>query len=156
MNATKTTLVPTPEWEWEPEWACPCESCDGWLTAQSWWWRAEWCWTLVTDFEKLARLCTTLAMSVSVREVRSDGYSCVMLNSDGDMMAGHRNRRKREELMRRSAMSSRPRSAQRTRHEANTSFSSRGNTLQRERQREAEREIFTIRGAFPEIIASQL
>lgn len=83
----------------------------------------------MTDFEKLARLCTTLAMSVRVREVRSDGYSCVRLKRDGDMMAGHRKRRKSEELMRRSAMSSRPRSAQRTRHDANTSFSSRGNTL---------------------------
>lgn len=96
------------------------------------WLMGGWRWTLVTDLEKLARLCTTLAMSVRVREVRSDGYSCVRLNRDGDMMAGHRKRRNRDELMRRSAMSSRPRSAQRTRHDANTSFSSRGNTLQRE------------------------
>lgn len=83
----------------------------------------------MTDLEKLARLCTTLAMSVRVRDVRSDGYSCVRLNSDGDMMAGHRKRRNSEELMSRSAISSRPLSAQRTRHDANTSFSSRGKTL---------------------------
>lgn len=88
----------------------------------------------MTDLEKLARLCTTLAMSVRVRDVRSDGYSCVRLNSDGDMMAGHRKRRNSEELMRRSAISSRPLSAQRTRHDANTSFSSRGKTLQNERE----------------------
>ncbi|TNN83159.1 hypothetical protein EYF80_006492 [Liparis tanakae] len=82
-----------------------------------------------TDLEKFARFCTTLAMRVSVRDVCSSGYSCVRLKSDGDMMAGHRKRRKREPLMRRSAMSSRPRSAQRTLQEANTSFSSRGKTL---------------------------
>lgn len=45
------------------------------------------------------------------------------------MTAGQRKRRKREALMRRSAMSSRPLSAQRSRHDAKTSFSSRGNTL---------------------------
>lgn len=82
-----------------------------------------------TDLEKLARFCTTLAMRVSVRDVCSSGYSWVRLKSDGDMIAGHRKRRKREPLMRRSAMSSRPLSAQRTRQEAKTSFSSRGNTL---------------------------
>lgn len=69
-------------------------------------------------------------MRVSVRDVCSSGYSCVRLKSDGDMMAGHRKRRKREPLMRRSAMSSRPLSAQRTLQEAKTSFSSRGKTLQ--------------------------
>lgn len=82
-----------------------------------------------TDLEKFARFCTTLAMRVSVRDVCSSGYSCVRLKSDGDMMAGHRKRRKREPLMRRSAMSSRPLSAQRTLQEAKTSFSSRGKTL---------------------------
>ena len=81
--------------------------------------------------EKLARFCTTFAMRVSVRDVCSSGYSWVRLKSDGDMMAGHRKRRKREPLMRRSAMSSRPLSAQRTLQEANTSLSSRGKTLQR-------------------------
>lgn len=79
---------------------------------------------------KLARFCMTLAMSVSVREVRSAGYSCIRLKSDGDMMAGHMKRRKREELIRLSARSSRPRSAHRALHEANTSFSSRGNMLE--------------------------
>ena len=86
--------------------------------------------------EKLARFCTTLAMRVRVREVCSSGYSCVRLKSDGDITAGHRKRRKSEPLMSRSAMSSRPRSAQRTLHEANTSFSSRGNTLPRNREGE--------------------
>lgn len=71
-------------------------------------------------------------MRVSVRDVCSSGYSWVRLNSDGDMMAGHRKRRNREPLMRRSAISSRPRSAQRTLQEAKTSFSSRGNTLWRQ------------------------
>lgn len=84
-----------------------------------------------TDLEKLARFCTTLAMRVSVRDVCSSGYSWVRLNSEGDMTAGHRKRRKREPLMRRSAMSSRPLSAQRTLQDAKTSFSSRGNTLYR-------------------------
>ncbi len=59
-----------------------------------------------TDFEKFARFCTTLAMRVSVREVCSSGYSCVRLNKEGDMTAGHRKRRKREPLISRSAMSS--------------------------------------------------
>ena len=90
----------------------------------------------MTDLEKLARFCTTLAMSVSVRDVRGPGYSCVRLKSDGDMMAGHKKRRKSEELMRRSAMSSRPCSLQRTLQEENTSFSSRGNTLPRGKERE--------------------
>lgn len=85
-----------------------------------------------TDLEKLARFCTTFAMRVSVRDVCSSGYSWVRLKSDGDMMAGHRKRRKREPLMRRSAMSSRPLSAQRTLQEAKTSFSSRGKTLREE------------------------
>lgn len=84
-----------------------------------------------TNLEKFARFCTTLAIRVSVRDVCSSGYSWVRLNRDGDMMAGHRKRRKREPLMRRSEMSSRPRSAQRTLQEANTSFNSRGKTLQR-------------------------
>lgn len=66
-----------------------------------------------------------------MRDVCSSGYSWVRLKSDGDMMAGHRKRRKRDPLMRRSAISSRPRSAQRTLQEANTSFSSRGKTLRR-------------------------
>lgn len=82
-----------------------------------------------TDFEKFARFCTTLAMRVSVREVCSSGYSCVRLNKDGDMTAGHRKRRKREPLISRSAMSSLPLSAHRTRQDANTSFSSLGNAL---------------------------
>lgn len=85
----------------------------------------------MTDLEKLARFCTTFAMRVSVRDVCSSGYSWVRLKSDGDIMAGHRKRKKREPLMRRSAMSSRPRSAQRTLQEAKTSFSSRGKTLQK-------------------------
>lgn len=69
-------------------------------------------------------------MSVSVREVRSAGYSCIRLKSDGDMMAGHMKRRNKEELMRLSARSSLPRSAHRALHEAKTSFSSRGNMLE--------------------------
>lgn len=82
-----------------------------------------------TDLEKLARFCSTLAMSVSVRDVCSSGYSWVRLNNDGDMTAGQRKRRKREPLIRRSAMSSLPLSAQRTRQDAKTSFSSRGKAL---------------------------
>lgn len=89
-----------------------------------------------TDLEKLARFCTTLAMRVSVRDVCSSGYSWVRLKRDGDMMAGHRKRRKREPLMRRSAMSSRPLSAHRTLQEAKTSFSSRGKTLRRDTQQD--------------------
>ena len=80
----------------------------------------------------LARFCITLAMSVSVREVRSAGYSCIRLNREGDMMAGHMKRRNREELMRLSARSSLPRSAHLALHEAKTSFSSRGNMLKQE------------------------
>lgn len=87
----------------------------------------------VTHLQKLAKFCITLAMSVSVREVRSAGYSCIRLNREGDMMAGHMKRRKREELMRLSARSSLPRSAHLARQEAKTSFSSRGNMLKRKR-----------------------
>lgn len=85
-----------------------------------------------THLLKLARFCITLAMSVSVREVRSAGYSCIRLNREGDMMAGHMKRRNREELMRLSARSSLPRSAHLALHEAKTSFSSRGNMLKQE------------------------
>lgn len=84
-----------------------------------------------THLLKLARFCITLAMSVSVRDVRSAGYSCIRLNREGDMMAGHMKRRNREELMRLSARSL-PRSAHLARHEAKTSFSSRGNMLKQE------------------------
>lgn len=86
----------------------------------------------MTHLLKLARFCITLAMSVSVREVRSAGYSCIRLNRDGDMMAGHMKRRNREELMRLSARSSLPRSAHLALHEAKTSFSSRGKMLKQE------------------------
>lgn len=85
-----------------------------------------------THLLKLARFCITLAMRVSVRDVRSAGYSCIRLNRDGDMMAGHMKRRNREELMRLSARSSLPRSAHLALHEAKTSLSSRGNMLKRE------------------------
>lgn len=85
-----------------------------------------------THLLKLARFCITLAMSVSVRDVRSAGYSCIKLNREGDMMAGHIKRRNREELMRLSARSSLPRSAHLALHEAKTSFSSRGNMLKPE------------------------
>lgn len=85
-----------------------------------------------THLLKLARFCITLAMSVSVRDVGSAGYSCIRLNREGDMMAGHMKRRKRDELMRLSARSSLPRSAHLALHEANTSFSSRGNMLESE------------------------
>lgn len=81
---------------------------------------------------KLARFCITLAMSVSVRDVRSAGYSCIRLNRDGDMMAGHMKRRNREELIRLSARSSLPRSAHLALQEAKTSFSSRGKMLKQE------------------------
>lgn len=84
----------------------------------------------LTHLLKLARFCITLAMSVSVRDVRSAGYSCIRLNREGDMMAGHMKRRNREELMRLSARSSLPRSAHLALHEAKTSFSSRGNMLE--------------------------
>lgn len=78
---------------------------------------------------KLARFCVTLAMSVSVRAVRSSGYSCIKLKRDGDMMAGQRKRRNKEALIKRSLMSGRPRLLHSCRHDANTSFSSRGKTL---------------------------
>lgn len=83
---------------------------------------------------KLARFWVTLAMSVSVRAVRSSGYSCIRLKSDGDMMAGHRKRRKSEALIKRSLMSGRPRLLHSCRHEAKTSFSSRGKTLHKEEE----------------------
>lgn len=73
-------------------------------------------------------------MRVRVRDVCSSGYSWVRLKRDGDMMAGHRKRRKSEPLMSRSAMSSRPLSAQRTLQEAKISFNSRGKTLRKEQK----------------------
>ena len=82
-----------------------------------------------TYLVKLARFCVTLAMRVRVRAVRSSGYSCIRLKSDGAMTAGHRKRRNREALIRRSLMSGRPRLLHSCLHEANTSFSSRGKTL---------------------------
>lgn len=83
-----------------------------------------------THLVKLARFCVTLAISVSVRAVRSSGYSCMRLKSEGDMMAGHRKRRKRDALIRRSLMSGRPRLLHSCLQDANTSLSSRGNTLE--------------------------
>lgn len=95
--------------------------------------------------EKLARFWMTLAMRVRVREVCSSGYSCMSPKRLGDMMAGQRKRKKSEALISLSAMSSRPRSAQRSRQDANTSFSSLGNTLrgrggETERERKKERD----------------
>lgn len=87
-----------------------------------------------THLVKFARFWVTLAMSVSVRAVRSSGYSCIRLKSEGDMMAGQRKRRNREALIKRSLMSGRPRLLHSCRHDANTSFSSRGKTLWRERK----------------------
>lgn len=84
-------------------------------------------------FVKFARFCVTLAMSVSVRAVRSSGYSCIKLKSEGDMMAGQRNRRNKDALMSRSLMSGRPRLLHSCRHDAKTSFSSLGKTLRRRR-----------------------
>lgn len=94
--------------------------------------RAGACFIAETHLLKLARFCITLAMRVSVRDVGSAGYSCIRLNREGDMMAGHMKRRKRDELMRLSAISSLPRSAHLALHEAKTSFSSRGNILESE------------------------
>lgn len=68
-------------------------------------------------------------MSVSVRAVRSSGYSCIKLKSEGDMTAGQRKRRNNEALIKRSLMSGRPRLLHSCRHDAKTSFSSRGKTL---------------------------
>lgn len=82
-----------------------------------------------TYLAKLARFWMTLAMSVRVREVRSSGYSCMRLKRLGDMMAGHRKRRKSEALMSRSLRSCLPRARHCCFQEANTSFSSRGKTL---------------------------
>lgn len=48
------------------------------------------------------------------------------------MMAGHRNRKNREALIRRSLMSGRPWLLHSCLHEANTSFSSLGKTLKSE------------------------
>ncbi len=84
-----------------------------------------------THLVKFARFWVTLAMSVSVRAVRSSGYSCIKLKSEGDMMAGQRNRRNKDALIKRSLMSGRPRLLHSCRHDAKTSFSSRGNTLSR-------------------------
>ena len=76
----------------------------------------------------------TLAMSVRVRDVRSSGYSCMRLKSEGDMMAGHRKRRKSEALMRRLLMSCFPLDTHCCFHAANTSLSSLGNTLMGEQR----------------------
>lgn len=84
-----------------------------------------------THLVKLARFWVTLAMSVSVRAVRSSGYSCIKLKSEGDMMAGQRNRRNKDALIKRSLMSGRPRLLHSCRHDAKTSLSSRGKTLVR-------------------------
>lgn len=81
-------------------------------------------------FAKLAKFCVTLAMRVSVRAVRLSGYSCSRSKRDGDMMAGQRKRRNKEALMSLSLMSGRPRLLHSCRHEAKTSFSSLGKTLQ--------------------------
>lgn len=81
---------------------------------------------------KLARVWMTLAMRVRVLAERSSGYSCIRSKSDGDMTAGHRKRRNKEALMSRSLRSRRPRELHSCRHEANTSFSSRGKTLEAE------------------------
>lgn len=80
---------------------------------------------------KFARFCVTLAIRVSVRAVRSSGYSCVKLKREGDMMAGHRKRKNNEALIRRSLISGRPRLPHSCLHDANTSLSSLGNTLLR-------------------------
>lgn len=71
----------------------------------------------------------TLAIRVSVREVRSSGYSCMRLNREGDMMAGQRKRRNREALISCWLMSCFPRAWHCSFQEENTSFSSRGKTL---------------------------
>lgn len=89
-----------------------------------------------TYLVKLARFWVTLAMSVSVRAVRSSGYSCIRLKSEGDIMAGHRKRRNKDALIKRSLMSGRPRLLHSCRHDANTSFNSRGNTLPSAREEE--------------------
>ncbi len=80
---------------------------------------------------KLARFCVTLAIRVSVRAVRSSGYSWVKLKREGDMTAGHRKRKNNEALIRRSLISGRPLLPHSCLHDANTSLSSRGNTLLR-------------------------
>lgn len=85
----------------------------------------------ITYLAKLARFWMTLAISVSVREVRSSGYSCMRLKRLGDMMAGHRKRRNNEALMSRSLMSCLPRFRHCCFHDANTSFNSRGKTLEK-------------------------
>jgi len=52
----------------------------------------------------------------------------------GDMMAGHRKRRNREALISRSLMSCLPLLRHCCFQDANTSFSSRGNTLRKNKQ----------------------
>lgn len=106
-----------------------------------------------THLAKLARFCVTLAMSVRVRAVRSSGYSWSRLKSEGDMIAGQRKRRKREALMSRSLMSGRPRLLHSCRQEANTSLSSRGKTLSRDRQRWA---WGSGRGPGPDLVLSHM
>lgn len=72
----------------------------------------------------LARLCTVLAIRVKFLAPVSCGNSCVRLNRLGDRMAGHRKRRKMQELINFSLMSSRPFFWQRSRRLENTLFSS--------------------------------
>lgn len=94
-----------------------------------------------TYLAKLARFWMTLAMRVSVREVWSSGYSCIRLKRLGDMMAGHRKRRNREALIRRSLMSCLPLFRHCCFQDANTSFSSRGNTLKSKRKKKRRNKI---------------
>jgi len=81
----------------------------------------------------------TFAISVSVRDVWSSGYSCMRLKRLGDMIAGQRKRRKREALIRRSLMSCLPLLRHCCFQDENTSFSSRGNTLKNNKARKSNR-----------------
>lgn len=78
---------------------------------------------------KLANVCSVLATNVRFRVALSEGSSLVILNRLGERMAGHRNRRKIEALIRLSAISSRSNTFNRSRNVAKHSFSCGGKCL---------------------------
>ena len=79
-----------------------------------------------TYLEKLASVCIVLAIRVRFLAALSVGNSWHKLNKLGDKMAGHRNRRKMDALMRFSLRSAFCSSSQRPRKQENTLCSSLG------------------------------
>lgn len=82
---------------------------------------------------KFARFWITLATRVRVREVASSGYSWVRPKRLGDMMAGHKKRKKRDAEMSRWPILALPRKWHASCQAVKTSLSSAGKELQGER-----------------------